>query len=112
MIRAIAVLVVGIVLLAGLVAGGRELLADDDLDDGPVTLRRLDDGSRVLIYDLDADQVLVYVVDGPNGCRSYAISGPAASELTIGAELDSVAFTLTDEAGEAGARDRLMDEEC
>jgi hypothetical protein len=111
MIRAVAVLVVGIVVLSGLVVGGHRLLAQGDLEDGPVTLRRLDDGSKTLTYDLANEQVLVYVVEDADGCRSYAISGPGASELRMGAGA-SVTVTLTDPAGEERTRDRLLNEEC
>ncbi|MGH2530910.1 MAG: hypothetical protein ACRDJW_01265 [Thermomicrobiales bacterium] len=111
MIRALAVLVVGIVVLSGLMVGGHRLLAQGDLEDGPVTLRRLDNGSKALTYDLADDQVLVYVVEDMVSCRSYAIVGPGASELTMGAGT-SVTFTLTDPAGEGRTRDRLLDEEC
>ena len=114
MVRAFVVLLVGFVLVSGLVVGGNRLLAEEgrgERREGPATLRRLDDGSKVLSYDLATGQVLVYVVDDAGGCDAHAIAGPGRSAVTMAAG-SSVAFTLTDPAGKESAQDRLLEKEC
>lgn len=114
MIRAFVVLALATVVLSGLIVSGNWLLAKADGGErrgGPATLRRLDDGSKVLSYDLSGNEVLVYVVDDIDGCRAYAIAGPSQRAVTMDAGT-SVSFTLTDPAGEADTRDWMLEEEC
>ena len=113
MIRAFVFLVIGVTLVGGLAVGGNKLLAEDrqSSDEEPVTLRRFDDGSKELSYDLEIDQVLIYVVSDEAECEAYEIAGPGR-----GTEMmepgTSVALTVTDPSDVADTRSRLLAEEC